>query len=87
MLKKRKISLRRETYEELSEIADQEGCSVSEMGEQIISDYIQACQEENGEDDSEDEEEPDDVYCSACGEPVPEDADECPACGEENEKE
>lgn len=84
---RRSIKLSRRTYEALSEIADQEGCSVSEMGEQMISDGVQEYQEENEEDNGEDEEEPDDILCCPeCDEETPEDADVCPSCGEEIEE-
>ncbi|MCK5291741.1 MAG: hypothetical protein KAR39_06975 [Thermoplasmata archaeon] len=58
-MKYKKISIRKKTFVDLSEIADREGLTLSEMGDQIISDSIQAYwetadEDQNGEEPEED---------------------------------
>ncbi|MFQ6060503.1 MAG: zinc-ribbon domain-containing protein [Thermoplasmata archaeon] len=90
--KTRMIRLRRKTYEGLSEIADKEDYGLSELGDQVITDFIEDYQEEcSNEDSDETEEDEEDIeietgdedFCPECGEPLPEDAEECPQCGQD----
>ena len=94
MLKRAHIRVRVATRDALGEISEAEELSLSEVADRALTEFVkewEAEQEDLDDDDAETDDEDEDEescdyhLCPTCSEPVSDDDEECPSCGEESD--